>query len=366
MSRIRVAIVANNLEINGISSVIMNYCRYINKEQFQITIIVGGPVAQAYENECIENNIKIVKLDPRKQNPIKYYIGFAKIIKKNVFDIIHLHGSQASISLELTIALCKGILVRIAHSHNTTCKHKFIHYLLRPLLNLVCTEQYACSKEAGEWLFGKRYFEVIPNGFDTKRFIFNNENRTCYRKKMSIEDKFVIGHIGRINYQKNQEYLLKVFEELLPICENAVLILVGTGPMLGKIQNLIDHSPVKDRIILYGETNQPEVLYSVMDCFVFPSRYEGFPVTLLEAQMSGLNCIISDKITKDVIYNTNVYFASIEDHPRKWADLILDMKDVNRSYDINNELINSFDVNSCVGVLESRYYNCMNKIEDKI
>lgn len=138
-------------------------------------------------------------------------------------------------------------------------------------------------------------------------------------------DNLVIGHIGKFNSQKNQEYLIRAFEKLSYIDDKAMLLLAGNGPDLENIRGQAQRTVCADRIIFWGETTNPESLYSAMDIFALPSRFEGLPVVLLEAQISGLPCIVSDKVTREVDFG-DIVWKSIEDDPQAWADTMISMQ----------------------------------------
>ena len=212
---------------------------------------------------------------------------------------------------------------------------------------------------AGDWLFGENEFEIIPNGFHTELFEFDEEERKRVKKELDIEDKLVIGHIGRFNEQKNQEYLIKTFEQVAKVCGDAVLLLVGTGPNFNRVKGIIDNSLYKNQIILYGVTKETRAMYSAMDVFVFPSRYEGLPVVLLEAQMTGLPCIVSDKVTREVDFG-EIQWLSIEDAPTNWAKSILQTavkSNVQRRNYRSKHItrIQRYDINQTVNQLDRIY-----------
>ena len=215
MKKIKIAYLTKDMPVNGISTVIMNYCRHLDKDKFEITIFSGPPVVEQYSKECEKLGIKIIETPPKKSgNPLKYYMFLLKNINKKKYDIVHIHGNSATITIELFITLLKGINNRIAHCHNTQCDSFKVHKTLKPILKKIYTHGFACSKEAGEWMFGNKPFEVLPNGFITEKFKFNKEKRDKVRKKLKIEDKFVIGHVGMFNDQKNHPFILKVFENV--------------------------------------------------------------------------------------------------------------------------------------------------------
>lgn len=323
--KIKVAMVTNHFGITGIGTVIMNYCKALDKEKYDLTILAGQPISEKYEKECLENDIHLVALPSRHGNPKGHYIALWKALRAGHYDIIHDHGSSSMMAIELTIAKLAGVKNRIAHSHNSTCPNMKVHKLLNLYFRTVYTKALACGKLAGDWLFGENNFEVLPNGFHTGDFAFSEKERAVVRTKLGVENQLLIGHIGRINEQKNQEYLLDIFKEVAAIRDDAILLIVGTGPDEEKIKSRVKEHPYRNRIILYGETDNPTALYSAMDIFVFPSRYEGLPVVLLEAQISGVPCVVSDKITREVDLG-DLIWKSIDDAPKQWANEILSVE----------------------------------------
>ena len=284
----------------------------------------GEPYDIGYEKMCQENNIELCKLPQKQKNAYAYYRTIYSYLKKVKADIVHVHGSSALIAVELLIAMLAGVPVRVSHSHNTICSHPLLHQVLKPILKVVSNYHLACGELAGKWMYGDRAFQVIPNAFDTKTFVLNSDKRFSIRKKLGVDDNLVIGHIGKFNSQKNQEYLIRAFEKLSYIDDKAMLLLAGNGPDLENIRGQAQRTVCADRIIFWGETTNPESLYSAMDIFALPSRFEGLPVVLLEAQISGLPCIVSDKVTREVDFG-DIIWKSIEDDPQIWADTILSM-----------------------------------------
>jgi len=323
---ISIAILTNDMNINGINTVLVNYCCYFDMAKFSITIFAGVPVSNIFKNKCDELGVKIVTLPARRSYPFNYYFALSKALSIQKFDIVHVHGNSATITPELLIAKIQNVKVRIAHSHNSTCSHILFHRLLKPLFNRLYTHGFACSQLAGRWLFGDKKFYVIPNGFKTERFKFNMEIRKLVRKELGIEEKFVIGHIGRFNKQKNHRFLLEIFEQAAAKNPNAWLLLVGSGPDFDLISNLIRKHPNNDRIIVYGETQNTENLYNTMDVFVFPSKFEGLGNVLLEAQVNGLPCISSNVVPEEVAITKNLKLFSLEETPLAWANLVLNSK----------------------------------------
>ena len=365
MRKIRVAMVTNHFGITGIGTVMMNYCKALDKNKYDLTILAGQPIADKYEQECREYGIHLIALPSRHGEPKKHYLALWKELRNGHYDIIHDHGNSSMMAVELTIAKMSGIKIRIAHSHTSACQNLKLHRLLNPYFKMIYTRALACGRLAGDWLFGEKQFEILPNGFHTEDFTFSQKNRNEIRRELKIEDRFVIGHIGRINGPKNQEYLLKVFEHVVPKRRDAILLIVGTGPDEAKIRAQVEKHPYRDQIILYGETNTPSAFYSAMDVFAFPSKFEGFPVVLMEAQISGLPCVVSDKVTHEVDLG-NINWQSIDADPEIWASAILDVRqrpDQERiNYkERNQNQIKAYDIDQTVKQLDGIYTDLMKK-----
>lgn len=362
-NKIKLAMLANDLNINGISTVVANYCMNMNLEKFDITVVAGAPIDNSYKQMFDKQGIHYVELPARKTSSKAFYKALFKEFKQTKYDIVHIHGNSATITVELLIAFLNGIKVRVAHSHNSTCDNMKIHKMLLPLFKILHTHGFACSDLAGKWLFGKKEFQVLPNGFYTERFRFDESIRNQQRDSLNLEDKYVIGHIGRFNNQKNHPFLLQVFEEVAKKREDAVLLLVGNGPNYDKVMQIIDNHPFKDRIILYGETSEAEKAYSAMDIFAFPSKYEGLGIVLLEAQINGLKCVSSDVVPSEVVLGENMVLLSLDDDIQKWADEIINPATINRGsfYTQNEDKILEYDIQKNAKQLEEYYYNAVNK-----
>lgn len=351
--------VTNHFDTNGISTVILNYCKALDSNKYDLSVLVGCPVAVENKKECEENGINIVELPSRHRETLEHYYQLWKTLKKNKYDIVHVHGSSSMMAIELTLAWLAGVKYRIAHSHNSMCPNMLVQKVLNPYFRKIYTKALACGVLAGEWIFGKDRFEVLPNGFHTEQFVFDKEERLRIRKELNLEGKFVIGHMGRFNEQKNQIYLIRAFEVVAKRRKDAVLLLVGTGPDFESIRLVVEGSTYRDQIILYGVTTQTRAMYCAMDIFVLPSRYEGLPVVLLEAQMTGLPCVVSDKVTREVDFG-DIRWESIDDAPEKWADAILNITlktNIERQQYREQHLsqIKEYDILCNVKQLESTY-----------
>ena len=197
--RIKVAMLTNNLDVNGISNIVMGYCKELDKEKFDLNIIAGTPISSEYKKDGEKCGIHIIELPSRKKQSKQYYMALMKVLHKGWFDIVHIHGNSATISIELLIAWMCGVRIRIAHSHNTTCMNVNVHKLLYPLFVRMYTQGVACGKSAGSWLFRDRSFTVLPNGFYVEKFIFDKQKRNEIRDKLKLKEQdFILGHGGTI------------------------------------------------------------------------------------------------------------------------------------------------------------------------
>ncbi len=361
MNKITIAMVVKNFELHGISKVVTNYCENLDKNKYKIIILAGEPINKSLQSICAENGAIIHRLPNKDEEPILFYYSLFKALMGEKVDIVHVHGNSAIIAIEIIIAAMVGIKHRIAHSHSTSGSNEKLHKLLKPLLNIVCTEEVACGEKAGVWLFGHHNFSVLYNGVDLKKFVYNQEMRKKVRDGLGIEENdCVIGHVGRIYSVKNQEFLISIFDEYLKNNPNSRLLMVGAGSGEQKIRNIIASDINKERIIMYGETNNVADLYSAMDVFVFPSKHEGLPITLIEAQASGLPCVVSDAVTDEVLVSGEIKKLSLQMPVDKWATNVQDavVNNISRRAD-NIVALKKFNNDSVIRDLERMYERIM-------
>lgn len=317
---INVLYTINGMRINGMSAVIMQYIKNLSKEEYSFTIFTDEIDSQFFQ-DLKENKVRIIQSKMRRKNQFAYYRELLKIMREGHFDILHAHGNSSTIAVELVAAKQSGIPMRVAHSHNTTCDHIYIDKILRPIFYRSYTLGIGCGIEAGKWMFGNHPHIILKNGVDLQRYQFNQEIRDEIRHELCVEEKLVLGHVGRFTDQKNHKFLLRIFQEYHQINDKSVLLLVGNGPLEEQIKQEAQRLNIIDDVIFYGTTPNTEKVYSAMDCFVFPSKYEGVPLTLVEAQANGLACFISDKVSPEVIQTRLVTCLSLEDC-KKWVEAL--------------------------------------------
>lgn len=342
----------------GITSVVMNYYRYIIKDdEFNIDFVVPNDISKEYKEELKNNNSNIFKIDMsiRRKRPIKYIIQLKKIIKENNYDIVHVHGSSSIMYYELLAAKVAGCNGRIAHCHNTVTEHPIIHKILFPLFSNSYTDAFACGDAAGKWLFKDKKYYILPNAQNIEKFRYNEDVRNEFRNKYDLNNKKVIGHVGAFNFQKNHEFLIDVFSKVHKKNNEYFLILIGEGELMDKIKNKVSEQKLDDAVLFVGRTTEVNKWLNVMDIMVLPSNYEGFPNVLVEWQIAGLPCIVSDKVTKAVQLTDLVQFECLDID--KWSDKILHCN--GRSNNNENNIIKlrdeGFDIEENVKKLKSKY-----------
>lgn len=346
----------------GIESYMMNYFRHIDKECFQIDFIVHGYQEGVFDAEIENAGSRIYRLPVKSKEPLRYNALLKKVLSENRYDIIHSHVDAMSCWI-LKVAKECGVPVRIAHSHNTnhltTNKLKYvINEYARKKITKYATHCFACSKVAGEWLFGEHPFDVIRNAIGLDQFVFSVDTRQKIRTELGIaEDDFVIGHVGRFDDQKNHRFLVDVFNVVYQKNPRAKLLLIGAGKLKEEIEEKVRTHGIADRVLFLGSQQEVCKFYNIMDLFVFPSLFEGLGIVLIEAQANGLVSLASEMVPPEVNHDDAVTFVPLE--RELWAEQILiSMKKTN---DRHNEYMeelrrDGYDIVKAVQKLENKYW----------
>lgn len=318
----------------GIENVIMNYYRNIDKSKFQFDFLINTDKI-AFQNEIVSLGGRIFKVCSRKKNYKKYKKQLREFFKLNAkqYSAIWVNFCCLTNLDYLKYAKRYNISKRIIHSHNSQNMDSklidVIHKINKKSVTKYATDFWACSDEAGKWFFNKKIMQsdkylVINNAIDLKKYIFNADTRNEYRKKLGLTEKIVIGNVGRLQFQKNQEFLIKIFEQLHMKNNNMQLLLVGQGEDKSKLKQLVIEKKLQDNVTFLGVRKDVSQLLQAMDIFVFPSVFEGLPLALIEAQASGLLVFASkDVIPQEVKMSDYFEFIGLEKTPQQWADIIL-------------------------------------------
>ena len=310
---VRIAQMMTDMNYGGVEMVVMNYYRHIDrsKVQFDFFVIEGSTIPQRREIESMGGRVFVV---PKYTRLFEYENAIQKLFKKNNYSIVHSHMNTLSV-LSLYGAKIAGVPNRILHNHSTAgkgeTKKNIAKYMLKPFAKLFATKLCACSKLAGDWIYGKRTkYHVFNNAIDLEKYKYNHEEREKLRRELCLERKKVIGHIGRFCYQKNHELLIDIFYEVLQKEKDAILLLIGEGETERNIKSKVNDLGIADNVLFLGRKEDAYRYYQAMDLFLLPSRYEGLPVVGVEAQASGLPCVFSDCVTKEAkLLNTTNYVS---------------------------------------------------------
>lgn len=354
---IRILQCVNNMHRAGLETMLMNYYRHMDRTQIQFDFLTHRPERADYDDE-IERLGGRVYYAPRLY-PHHYaaYFSFMRNFFREhpEYQIIHSHIDAMSY-LPLLAAKKAGVPVRIAHSHSTSID-KDLKYPLKLFFKSrmltaanLCA---ACGAAAGRFLFGGHDFELIPNAIDAPRFRYNANVRAEMRQSMGIGDKLVLGHVGRFCYPKNHEFLIEIFREVLKKHSDAVLLLVGTGEKEEKIREMTAAYGMTETVRFLGSQADVSPFYQAMDVFVMPSRFEGVPLTGVEAQYALLPCVFSDRVPREVAFTERCSFVPLEKSPDEWAQAILRAIPADRSaLQITD---NRYDIHEASGRLADYY-----------
>lgn len=325
---IRILQISYGMDRGGAETLIMNIYRNIDRTKVQFDFLLHNPERTAYEDEIESLGGRIYHI-PRflGWNKFSYDRSLRSFLTAHPeYTIIHDHLMD---SAEETFKVAKKLKrVTIAHSHTVQNGHGIedgIRFLFRRKLYEYTDICLACSKNAGLWLYrNKKDFIVINNGIDTETYRFSEEARNKKRKELGVDDEtFLVGNVGRLVKDKNQERLIDIFAVFHKYNENSKLMIAGEGPMEEGIRNRIRQHNLDKAVMLMGARNDLEELYSAFDLFLFPSLNEGLGIVLVEAQASGLPCIFSSNIPEEVeLIPELLSRVSLEASDEKWAEKI--------------------------------------------
>ena len=334
LEKVRVCCFCERWESGGIESFLCNVLCHMDLSDLEVDIVVAQMENSLFTAALTAHGIRFYELSGRQNGVLENYCLFRKLLKERQYDVVHLNVFHGLSLYYGCLAQQAGVPVRIAHSHNSALRKSWarplkllIHHISRELFAPCITDLWACSGMAAEFLFSKKAlenkkFHFIPNGINIDRFRFNANIREKVREELGVRDKYVIGNIGRLCYQKNQEFLIEIFVEILRRKPESCLLLVGAGEAEPMLRKRTEELGVAGASIFYGTSARVEQLMWAMDVFVLPSRFEGLPVTAIEAQASGLPCVFSDAVTRECRICGSAQFVSLLEPADVWAEKI--------------------------------------------
>lgn len=364
MDKIKVLHITNGADIGGISNVILNYYKNIDREKFQFDFVIPpsdiGPNGKALEGL----GGTFYTLPKKSENLLGFVKGLRKLIKQNHYDVVHAHHHDTSY-VSLFAAMTCGVKCRVAQSHSYMVKGNSFKTKLRRnvavLLNdLSSNLRFACTDEAADYLFGRRLkhlfpVTLLPNGVVPENFVFCEQARNQAREELGIESStLVFGIVARISAEKNHKFLINVLSEILKIRKDVKLLVVGDGPIKEEVEDYARISGVSENAIFAGRRPDLLNMLCAMDVFTLPSFYEGSPVSAVEAYATGLPVVLSSRITKDLhVFNNIAYLDIDETSYDKWANTINDLatkgRNTNAIVKINEKGFNVSDISRLLG-----------------
>ena len=348
------------LDSGGVANFVMNTYRRIDREkvQYDFAITSGKQSLMDDEAQALGGRVFYFSPDKSLEDNLETVLE-----NEGPFHAVHSHVFFYS-GLVLRTAKKCGVPVRIAHAHNahtgesSSIKRKMYECAMRYLIRKNATVMMGCSEKACKYVFGENCMSdpramVMPDGIDCERFAFNEVVREKVRAEYGLTDKFVVGHVGHFNPAKNHEKILSVFAEACKSKTDAALMLVGDGELEEQVRALAAELKIDDRVVFAGAHKDVENMYQAMDIFLFPSRYEGFGMAMIEAQASGLACVASDVVPEDTNADGRAVYLSLDASDEEWVEVVLNAD--GRTQESADRVVESFGIDNTTSMLENVY-----------
>ncbi len=328
------------MNTGGAETFLMKIYRRLDREKYQMDFCVNTKEKCFYDEEIRELGGRIFYVPAKSKSFKEYKKALYETVKNNGYEYVLRITSNAAGFLDLKIAKDAGARVCVARSSNSSdgdsALVNLIHRVSRPLFVRYIDVKIAPSDLAAEYTFGKNAVKngtvaKLNNAIDLEVYKYSDESRDEIRRELSLEGKTVIGHIGRFSKQKNHSFLIDVFAKIREKDENAHLLLLGNGELSNEVKQKVEDLGLWDRVTFGGVRGDVPSVLSAMDVFLLPSFYEGMPNTVIEAQATGLPCVIADTITKEANVTGLVSYLSLDDPVEKWAETVLEVKGTRRN-----------------------------------
>lgn len=367
MQPIRVLQIVTYMGRGGLETMLMNYYRHVDRSKVQFDFLVHRDFEADYDKEILKLGGKIYRVPRLIPWSRKYKQRLKEFFMEHPeYKIVHVHQDCLS-SVALQCAKESDVPVRIAHSHSSS-QDKNIKYLIKKhymkKIPLYATDHLACGKRAGDWMFGGHPYEVVPNAVDVEKYVYSPEKAEQVRNLLGVGKELVIGHVGRFDFAKNQDFLVDIFAECEKIVSGIKLLLIGDGDGKKEIESKVQHLGLKDKVIFTGVRTDVNELLQAMDIFVFPSLYEGLGIAAIEAQAAGLPCVVSDHVPQECKVTEYVEFLSLKLSPKKWAECIIKHIGDERKDQYDAICKAGYDINESAVKLENFYLGKREKNEE--
>lgn len=353
---------------DGMTKQVLSYAKYMDRTNLEIDLLSCRGFDPCMEKIVAEARFdNVYRIECRDTNQVKYFVELVRLMRQRKYDVIHANGQSATLAVEMLAGLLTGCKLRVAHSHNSMCLHQRAHKILKPLFKITCNDAIACSKDAGNWLFGKRKYWILNNGIDVEAFGFSDSLRREYRKNLGLkEDNIALGNVAAFEPKKNQSFLIDLMKILVQNNPKYILYLWGIdGTSKEKVLNKIKDNGLENNVKYMGTSDKINEYINAMDLMLLPSLFEGFPVTVVEWQANGLPCLLSDTITPDCNLDGNVKFLPINQGVECWVEQIESSSFNAKERASDNHVIilrkKGFDIKQNANELKEHYIEKLNK-----
>lgn len=373
VKKVKILQVFTTLNRGGAEVNMMNYLRNMDCSKFQMDFLLHRSERGAFEEEVKEYGCQVFHvpaLHPLKLNAYRKEVQ-SFFQEHSDYDIVHGQTSEIG-AIIYEEAEKQKIPVIIAHAHlakmNWDVKSPF-RLVWRRLTRQFADTYFTCSQDAAVWLFGKKGAKrawQMNNAIDTEIFRYNPAVRENIRRQLDLKTELCFLCVARFQKQKNHLFLLEVFSQIIKLQPDAKLFLVGDGELKNAIEKKMDDLNLRNSVLLLGLRSDVNVLLQAMDVFLMPSLFEGLPVSLVEAQASGLHCVISDTISEEsILIDDLVRMISLKDSPKKWAEEIIAFSDYERKDTSPLILEKGYDIRENAKRLEQKYVELLQQASKK-
>ena len=327
----RILIILPNLDLGGMEVVVMNYFRNIDRARMIFDFVVHGK-SGFFEEEARELGARIFRVPTRSESFFGSIAAMKKLYREHPeYDTVIVCTEHAFAFIEMYTAWRAGVKTRAAWSHFSDYQgrsrlKRHANTIARPFLRMFTNIFLACTPDAGRWLFGKQNCHIINNAIDLDKFKFNKDTRDNIRKKHGLQDEFTIGMVARLVPVKNHHFALDVFGEPCHRRENTAFLIIGDGELRAQLEAYATNLGIADRVIFTGAVSNVHEYYSALDLLLVPSFHEGFGITAVEAQASGLPVLISSTAPQEVKISELACFKDLKDGAEAWAKAITTFK----------------------------------------
>lgn len=344
----------------------MNVYRNIDRQKLQFDFLVFRSPREYYEDEIERMGGRVFHVPIMEGSNLLHRKRMLKKFFAEHSEYVAVHGHMAALGADyLRAARDFGIQTRISHSHIADFEktpRNYIKQAFQRNFGAYATERLACSEAAGEFMYPGSDFEVVNNGIDIGKFAFDEGRRRAFREKLGVaEDTLLLGHVGRFEYMKNHEFLIDAFAETAKRNSTAVLLLAGDGALRDETEQKVNRLGLRDRVVFLGVIEDMPSFYDGIDCFVMPSRSEGLPFSAVEAQCSGLPCVLSTGITRETALTDLVVFLDLSSGAEVWAKALNSVdRNAQRKTSAQKAKEAGFDIEDVVEKLVSIYLKDIN------